>query len=344
VLYLHCFNHRLHLVIIDTIEGIPEVADMFETCRCLYEFFKLVDVRNVYEGQTLKGLLTQRWSGHLQCLQAIVKSNADILECLEYLSSSKCKAKAGSDIKVKAVRYKVTICSPYFLFLSQFCLRVLEVAEPVNRCLQCITMDISSANDLILSLQKELNTLRSEDVLNDVLNSCCNSCINTEHESVCINERKRKRVKPSWIVDFVITENVGCTLGDSSDTIDTKTDILRVAHEVIDRMLSELNERFCKSNIELMSAIGNLVSTERSVSGVAPLLKLLSEGNIVLKNNDVDIEFQHFANLTSTKPVKNLEEIISTLKTYTDAFPCFTYLVHFAFHVALLLWRIVLVV
>jgi len=52
----------------------PKARNFFALCQQLYVFFKRQFASNVYEGQTLKRLLVQRLTGHLQCTLAVKES------------------------------------------------------------------------------------------------------------------------------------------------------------------------------------------------------------------------------------------------------------------------------
>ena len=45
VLYIHCFCHKLHLVITDIITDIPAIGDHYSLVKCLYDCLKLADVK-----------------------------------------------------------------------------------------------------------------------------------------------------------------------------------------------------------------------------------------------------------------------------------------------------------
>ncbi|KAI6649981.1 Zinc finger MYM-type protein 1-like [Oopsacas minuta] len=69
--YVHCFNHRLHLVIMKLISEVPELKIFFDQCRMLHLFLNHVKVISIYTGTRIGRLLEQRWSGHLKITEAI---------------------------------------------------------------------------------------------------------------------------------------------------------------------------------------------------------------------------------------------------------------------------------
>ena len=68
-------------------ETVQQVRNFFLLCEQLYVFSKRHFVA-IYEGQSLKTLLIQRWTGHLQCAMAVKSSRHEILDALEIVSES----------------------------------------------------------------------------------------------------------------------------------------------------------------------------------------------------------------------------------------------------------------
>lgn len=68
--FIHCFNHRLHLVVIDAISGIRIVKEFFNYIRAIHNFFSLFHVKKEYEGKSISRLLATRWSGHYQATKS----------------------------------------------------------------------------------------------------------------------------------------------------------------------------------------------------------------------------------------------------------------------------------
>ncbi|CAB4042633.1 Hypothetical predicted protein [Paramuricea clavata] len=52
--YIHCLNHRLGLVIRDTLSNILELGDFFQLDQDLYIFFRIPQINKLYEGDSLK--------------------------------------------------------------------------------------------------------------------------------------------------------------------------------------------------------------------------------------------------------------------------------------------------
>lgn len=79
--YVHCFNHQLHLVVVQAMSAEQPITDFFSMCNLLYKFIRKPTVAVHYKGETLKRLLDQRWTGHLATVQVINKSQRTFPSC-----------------------------------------------------------------------------------------------------------------------------------------------------------------------------------------------------------------------------------------------------------------------
>ena len=82
VIYLHCFLHRISLVVIHAMENITEIKEYFDIISSLYKFFKKSAVLNMYEGTQLKRLIATRWSGHFDSTRHVNKNYGQIIKAL----------------------------------------------------------------------------------------------------------------------------------------------------------------------------------------------------------------------------------------------------------------------
>ena len=81
--YIHCLNHRLALVVKDTLSDLIELSDFFQLLQDLCNFFKVPQIDKLYEGLTLKRLITTRWDGHFASLKVISNSVEEIRATLK---------------------------------------------------------------------------------------------------------------------------------------------------------------------------------------------------------------------------------------------------------------------
>lgn len=63
--YVHCYNHRLHLIVVRTISEMTFISLFYDQCIMLHEFFHHGKIAALYGGKRIGRLLKQRRSGHL---------------------------------------------------------------------------------------------------------------------------------------------------------------------------------------------------------------------------------------------------------------------------------------
>ena len=80
--YLHCFNHRLHLVIVDCILSIADLTKYFDYCKTLYYFLRQPKFLALYS------LIEHRWSGYLKTTLLIVRNYCEIFCVLHSIVKS----------------------------------------------------------------------------------------------------------------------------------------------------------------------------------------------------------------------------------------------------------------
>ena len=71
-IYIHCFNHRLHLALRMVMEETIELEN----------FFSDAHVAKLYQGQTPKALITTRWCVHFSAIKTIRSSYTEPVDCL----------------------------------------------------------------------------------------------------------------------------------------------------------------------------------------------------------------------------------------------------------------------
>jgi hypothetical protein len=157
--YIHCFCHRLHLVVVDVMKNIDEINEYFSTVTGLYTFFKLSAVKEQYGGQTLKRLLDTRWSGHHEACKAVNENLKDVLQTLSLASRN---SKLDSTEKATALGLRLQTLSDNFLFLGHFVQDVLLKCDIANKSLQSSKENLATAMLSISSIRENLKEKREE--------------------------------------------------------------------------------------------------------------------------------------------------------------------------------------
>lgn len=63
--YIYCYNHQLHLVVVNVFSKISAVNNFFRSCNYIYNFITKFNVNQLYCETQLRRLLQYRWTGHL---------------------------------------------------------------------------------------------------------------------------------------------------------------------------------------------------------------------------------------------------------------------------------------
>ncbi|CAB4010742.1 Zinc finger MYM-type 1 [Paramuricea clavata] len=82
ILYVHCFLHKIHLVVTYIMENLDEIKEYYGTITALYNFFKKSAVLESYDGTALKRLIETRWSGHYNSTSQVNKNYGDLIQAL----------------------------------------------------------------------------------------------------------------------------------------------------------------------------------------------------------------------------------------------------------------------
>ena len=113
-IYVHCYNHKLHLVVVNAISENDEVSSYFDTCSNLYHFTRRHNVSVLYEGKALQRLLLQRWTAHLLTTAAILDNYEELISLLKLCADSR----KYVDISNKATGLLSQIHTLNFLFIA----------------------------------------------------------------------------------------------------------------------------------------------------------------------------------------------------------------------------------
>lgn len=102
--YVHCFNHRLRLVIIDTVRQISSIREFFDQIQLIYHTFKKPKITKIYEGSKIiiKNLIETRWTGHFRATISVCRNFRGIVETLNKIKHDKEKTFQldGDDIAI----------------------------------------------------------------------------------------------------------------------------------------------------------------------------------------------------------------------------------------------------
>lgn len=259
VLYVHCFLHKIHLVVSFVMSNLEEVSEYFSVITALYKFFKKSAVLESYDGTPLKRLIETRWSGHFESTSHVNKNYANVLEALRAASKNK---KLKSEDRALAIGLLSQMGDneedPVFVFINCLLMDVLKPIDIVVKTLQSPDENFISALDIVNSVQEDIKSKR-EHTDSDDLRKMTKE-LNKQRRP------KRSTSIPSYFDNFVVTESL------PSENI--RRPNIQIFTECLDLLLAEFTRRFSTENLilwEAMSALSPSSTTYLEYNTLKPL-------------------------------------------------------------------------
>ena len=167
ITYVHCFNHQLHLIVVDVCESITEIKYLFTQINIINKFFKKLAVHNYFKDECIGGhlsiFLPIRWSRHYTKLSAIIKYEKEIRKTLHYLSRLKQRENMVTAIGLNAIFNKDLILTAALMF------SILKVFKPVDKILQNIDSSMIDGINVVIVVMSSLKKMRSSEFLQTLI-------------------------------------------------------------------------------------------------------------------------------------------------------------------------------
>lgn len=254
--YIHCYAHRLNLVLIDTISNIPELKEFFSIVQNLYNFIcnsnpryqlfiecqKELGFQNIL---TLERNAVTRWFYWHRSLTKIIKAYEAIVMVLDLISDSHTEASAeaiGLQTKLKSRMHIV------YLYILE---NILGLTYNLSEQLQSESMNLSKAASLISIVKDELNNARSDGEWSKLFKKSEDFA---QRHNVSFQDSayvKRKKKIPSKLQAFLFTSSIP---QQDSEDLSFETEMKRRYFILVDRILAEFDKRFT-SNQKLLQAL-----------------------------------------------------------------------------------------
>ena len=150
-IYVHCFAHRLNLVLVDCSKNMEFVSELFCVYQMLYLFSSSSAVLPVFEEVQrvagikkplrIKSFGNTRWACHFDAISGVLQSLKEIVATLEDLTEndrdSKRRVEAGGLLThVRTVR---------FIFIFVFLVKGLSITKGLSDQLQDDSLDLAAA-------------------------------------------------------------------------------------------------------------------------------------------------------------------------------------------------------
>ena len=234
--YVHCYNHKLHLVVVSAMSSDSRLREFFHLCDCLYKFTKRPNMAVIYQGHRLKRLLDQRWTGHWETVHNILLSFTDLVELLQDAEVNK---RGTIDVRVEASGLLRQVNCAQFVFVGKMVHRVLDTFKPVDNSLQDRTIDLLTANRLVAATNDVIVSMRSQQQFDTLWEDTLLLVSPDDAREVC----RRRKLNPKY-ASSVVYETVGHREAGQNQSEDLKCEMKRLYFSTIDVVVSEMNTRF----------------------------------------------------------------------------------------------------
>ena len=139
-------------VVVRALEHERAVRQFTELAAALYNFTRKPVISNIYEGDKLKRLPDQRWTGPYETVKVMIGSHAALVDVLDEATRS---ATLPGDVNALAAGLATKILEPKFLFIAHLLHAALGLLQPPNQLLQAditdLALDVEPVESTILA-------------------------------------------------------------------------------------------------------------------------------------------------------------------------------------------------
>ena len=298
-IYVHCYAHRLNLVVIDSCKAVKYAADFFAQLQRLYVFMSgsfvhpkwLILQQELYPHEKaieLKSFSETRWSAQIAACHAVKNRFDVILALLEQIGEDTNRDRA---VEAQSILQMIDL---KFVFCLEIFNEFLKEMKSASDCLQSTQMNANIACDLITNCLDFFREKRNEaDCMKHVIAS---KGIVDEHGLSSNIMRRRTRVPRRLEGDMVVTEGIG--RNETSHDVDVflRNDIY---YPVIDKAITELDARFSGDNMKILRALQALTAGSASFLNGEILAPLAC--NYKANMDDVNLELRQLKRMIERK-------------------------------------------
>lgn len=259
-IYVHCYAHRLNLVIVDSCKSSRYASEFFSLIQRLYVFVsgsyvhaKWLSLQSkAYPGDRpleLKALSDTRWAAQIAACHAVRSRLTVVLELLEEITE---ESNGDRAIDARAI---LNLMDLKFVFCLEVFHDILQEMKSALDCLQSTQLNAAIACDLVRNCQDFLQQKRCIDEFERYFEA--GHKIAVRHElSLDILQRRRARLPLRYESEMIVTESIGRREAPAELQTFLRQEIY---YPVIDKALSELAARFRGENTAIMLGLGAMV-------------------------------------------------------------------------------------
>jgi hypothetical protein len=335
--YVHCYAHRVNLVLVDTCTRIVDVSDFFGLLEATYAFVSVSTIRHerFVSIQKEKGLpvleLSQqsdtRWVCKHKGVKTFMLRFAEICATLEYFAYEG-KAKERAEAKGLLLQLK-SVLIVFFLHVFDEC---LSIVHSLSLFLQSKSVQFSQACDLVLATTASLQKMRTDEYFLKIFLSVKDECkkydidLEDQEEANDTNTCASKRVKrtsqiPQSLNDSVVLSTLGKRGHREPSLIKSNARMKHCLFEIIDSMCGELDRRFAGNEQLLLTC--DTLKPDSSLFLNAEQMNTVIRGypTIGIESDKLLAEVSVAKEMLTRKQVQSADEVVQTLFDMKLAFP-----------------------
>lgn len=323
--YIHCYNHRLNLVIVDVVKAVKIVDQFFGLLESIYVFMSSAVLHELFlqkqsklfpdkQPQKLKKLSDTRWACQYAACKVMLLKLPAVLESLEEVANEH-SGKRATDAAglLNAINFSFIIC---LVVLEN----LLHRTKLLSDMLQSPTLDLAAAADLVETLHDELEEERESSSW-EALWSKANDMAKELDIPVRLDRKSgRKRQQSSMLHGFETSSTLG-----QEESPDSKHDFcVNLYYPVLDHFLAELDSRFSQDNKNLLRSISALDPRSSKFFNAEAIEPMAVQYGVDL--SDLAVELHQAKRLIQRKEsegikITTLVQLSSFMSPYKDAFP-----------------------
>ena len=286
--YIHCFNQKLHLVVVHVCQKVKMVREFFDMCEQLSEFLAKPKVRAVCKnsgGPILALLMKHRWSGHFNTTNTIMESYKTIISALDYFAGH-----GPTDVSLTAVGLKRFISQEKFVLAGLLMHKILGLFKPADKMLQSRESSAVDSYRVVKETVQTLHNMRTKTKFAELFEACQNKC--RLHDEGALQPAKEQP-------------------------------LISVYFKILDTLIEELERRFSESNSELVASICALLPCSEKfldLDELQPLIDLVSNTKTTFDSSLLQNEVETVRNIVQKELPRSYKECRTTIDKFLEWF------------------------
>ncbi|CAF3976119.1 unnamed protein product [Rotaria sp. Silwood2] len=323
-IYVHCYAHKLNLVICDITKGVPYLSEFYSIISKINRYFNQSSVCNEtfkhVQQQlkldcskqcitTIKTWAETRWDSRWTSIHSIIENYQALILSLDELENESTERSIDARGLLLSLKESLFIVTIFILHC------ILGKIKILSDQLKSKSLDFGTAHKLISNVMNEIDALRNEQEFSKIFDRITEFCTSNNIELGVNRKEKRLKTTSTRFKDFLVTSTIG-----ERENIDTQSKYRTfIFYPVIDSILVEMRYRFSTTNIDILRGVSSLspeAATFLKLEELKPLCIMLHQ-DAVLLNNEIEV----LKPMLKKSKSKNVIDLYYETLPFHQAFP-----------------------